>query len=229
MCTATNHHVIESGGRLLQPDHSFKRLTLDIFYKFLPRLNKHNYNSVSMKRVWPQPAFQASVHPDVWVTPTEYHVVGSDETQPISFSKVMSQGPKLQKGERLCSVCHSLGQLSSFLWINILTSRDVVVRHHKCLDHLILSALGGCHLCCLLLKAWEQYCQLLRDKNGQWVGKAKNTCVLLTGYIELSFRMERKLLRVTDVEINEVQISILCGNMPPEMGGQLICCPMICR
>jgi hypothetical protein len=66
-------------------------------------------------------------------------------------------------------------------------------------------------------------CRLSQDSTGHWVGRLEFEKATLDGWIRLKFRRKKRLLQYTGVQVDEIQISIVCGNMPPEMGGQLIC------
>ena len=149
-----------------------------------------------------------------------------DQSELYTFPENRPQVLEPQEGERLCSICLSLGQLPSEYWDNINNFRDVFIPHHYSVSTLIDSALGGCHFCNLLLKAWEETCRLSQDSNGHWVARLGTDIATLGDWIILRFQRAKQLLQITGVHVDEVQISILCGDMPPEMRGKLICYPM---
>ncbi|KAH7112118.1 heterokaryon incompatibility protein-domain-containing protein [Dendryphion nanum] len=142
-------------------------------------------------------------------------------------NRSMTLGYQEEKG--LCAVCLGLEKLPPESWHSIKNFSEIVVPHHRSLGALFESALKGCHLCNLLVVAWEQNCYLVKDLNGHWIGKSGFDSATLDGCIRLKFQREKQLLKYTGVPIDEVRIRILCGTMPPSWGGLLICDPTIAR
>jgi hypothetical protein len=97
------------------------------------------------------------------------------------------------------------------------------VKHHHSVSALLESARGGCHFCGLLLIAWEEKCRLYQEPRG---GKADFNSASSDGDIKLRFQRVETTIRLTGVKVDQVQITILCGDLLPGMGGQLICKPM---
>jgi len=99
--------------------------------------------------------------------------------------------------------------------------RNVVVNHHTSFDALIKSVRGGCHLCGLMLMAWEENCRFVQEPGGGWLGKAKYDSASLNDGITLQFQRVATKIPQTDVVFGELQVVILCG----ELGefGRLIC------
>ena len=113
--------------------------------------------------------------------------------------------------------------LDSTHWDAINNFRKVIVNHHDSFDALLKSAREGCHLCGLLLIAWEEICRLDQEPGGGWVGKAGFDLASLNEGIRLEFQRVETKIQLTGVIIDEVQITILCGELLSSMGGRLIC------
>jgi hypothetical protein len=156
-----------------------------------------------------------------WVCPP-----GGEQARPACFGDSQLRVPDRSESDRLCSACMSLGHLKSTHWDSINNFRGVVVKHHHSLSALLESARGGCHFCGLLLTAWEGKCRLYQEPRGGWIGKADFNSASLDGDIKLRFQRVKTTIRLTGVKVDEVRITILCGDLLPGMGGQLICEPM---
>jgi len=153
-----------------------------------------------------------------WVVP----LVG-DQAQPVCFGVGQLRIPERPKSERLCSACMSLSRLESTHWEEINNFRKVVVDHHHSFNALLKNALEGCHLCGLFLIALEERCRLDQEPGGVWVGKAQDNSISLNDGIKLELERVKSTIRLTRVVVDEVQITILCGNLPSSMCGRLIC------
>ncbi|KAH6864737.1 heterokaryon incompatibility protein-domain-containing protein [Alternaria rosae] len=150
-----------------------------------------------------------------WVRPP-----GGDQAQPTCFGIGQLRIPERSESQRLCSACMSLGCLNSTHWESINNFRKVIVDHHHSFDAILKSAREGCHLCGLLLIAWEEKCSLEQEPGGGWVGKLGLDSVSLSEGIRLEFKRWAPTLRSN---LDEVRINILCGDLPSTMGGRLIC------
>jgi hypothetical protein len=117
-----------------------------------------------------------------------------------------------------------LGQLESTHWNTINNFGEVIIEHHHSFDALLESGREGCHLCGLLLIAWEEKCRLIQEPGGGWVGKEGRESYSLDGDIALRFERAREV--VYDAEMDRIHVTILCGDLPRHMCGQLICKPM---
>jgi hypothetical protein len=156
-----------------------------------------------------------------WVCPP-----GGEGVQPACFGGSQIRIPDRPEGDRLCSTCTSLGHLERNYWDSINNFRGIVVKHHHSVTALLESARGGCHFCGLLLIAWEEHCRLYQESKGAWVGKADFNSASLHGGIKLKYQRVETTIHLTGVKVDEVQITILCGDLLPGMGGQLICKPI---
>ncbi|ORY08584.1 heterokaryon incompatibility protein-domain-containing protein [Clohesyomyces aquaticus] len=156
-----------------------------------------------------------------WVVPP-----GDDRSRPSCFGESQARIQERSESERLCSSCLSLGRLTAKHWDAVNKFREITANHHHSVSALLESVRGGCHLCGLLLIAWEQNCSLSQESNGDWVGKAETNSVSLDSEIKLRFQRVQTKIQLTGVEVDEVQITILCGDMLPGMAGQLICTPI---
>lgn len=155
-----------------------------------------------------------------WIYPPD-----TEQTRPACFGDGQFQIPDRSGSDRLCSTCMSLGHLESTLWDSINNFHEVIVKHHRSVSVLIESARGGCHLCGLLLIAWEETYRLDQDPTGEWVGRIYGESVSLNGDVTLRFKRELETAPFSGVEVDEVRITILCGDLPPGMVGRLICTP----
>jgi len=117
----------------------------------------------------------------------------------------------------------SLGRLNSTHWDAINNFREVIVEHHDSFDALLESAREGCHLCGLLLIAWEEECDLEQEPGGGWVAKSGSDWASVSDGIKLKFHRVKTTIPRTNVIVDEVRITIVCGNLRPSMGGRLIC------
>jgi hypothetical protein len=156
-----------------------------------------------------------------WVCPPD-----GERAQPACFEDSQFPATDRSGSDRLCSTCMSLGHLESTHWDSINNFREVVVKHHHSVSALLESARRGCHCCGLLLIAWEENCRLYQEPGGGWTGKAGFDSVSLDGDIRLRYERVRTTIPLTGVEVDEVQITILCGGLLPGMSGRLICKPM---
>jgi hypothetical protein len=156
-----------------------------------------------------------------WVGPP-----GGEGAQPACFGGSQIRIPDRPEGDRLCSVCMRLSQLKSTYWDSINNFCGVIVKHHHSVSALLESARGGCHFCGLLLIAWEENCELNQEPRGGWIGKAGSISASLHGGIKLKYQRVETTIHLTSVKVDEVQITILCGDLLPGMGGQLICKPI---
>jgi len=152
-----------------------------------------------------------------------------DHAQPICFGRIRLRFPKGSESDRLCSACMGLGSRKHTLWKRIDKFRKVAVGHHHSFDALLESARGGCHLCGLLLIAWEENCDLSQDPSGGWVGKAGPDVASLNDGIRLEFQRVETSMPLTGLTVDEVHITILCGGLPSRMGGRLICKAIDCE
>jgi len=153
-----------------------------------------------------------------WAFPT-----GGKQARPACFGIGQFRIPERSKSDRLCSACMSLDRLDSTYWEEINNFREVIVDHHNSFDALLKSARGGCHLCVLILIAWEDVCRLEQETGGGWVGKLGFRSVSLNDGSRLSFKRIGKTLPHENFIPDEVQITILCGDLPHNMRGRLIC------
>ncbi|KAF2006387.1 HET-domain-containing protein [Amniculicola lignicola CBS 123094] len=180
----------------------------------------------------PTPAVKASfpcevvpggirIKTQTWICPP-----GGERARPACFGDNQLQIPDRSGSERLCSTCISLGRLTTTHWDSINNFREVIVKHHHSVSALIESVRGGCHFCGLLLIAWEEKCCLCQEPSGEWVGKAECNSASLHGGIKLRFQRVETKIHLTGIKVDEVQITILCGDLLPGMGGQLICTPL---
>ncbi|KAF2690603.1 HET-domain-containing protein [Lentithecium fluviatile CBS 122367] len=155
-----------------------------------------------------------------------WYCAPGDIGHPSLFPDLQTWRTDSWKEDGLCPNCLSLGQLPSKHWDSVNNFREIIVQHHRTFDTFLRSALQGCQLCCLLLQSWEQNCRLCQDPKRRWFAKLGFESAALDDCIQLKFRREKKILPYMDVRLDEIQIHILCGNMPPAMAGQLICYPM---
>jgi hypothetical protein len=151
---------------------------------------------------------------------------GYSQARPTCFGDGQFQIPDRSGSDRLCSTCMNLGHLESTLWDSINNLHEIIVKHHRSVSALIESGRGGCHLCGLLLVAWQEKCRLDQELTGRWVGKRPGKSAALYGDITLKFERVEVTIPITKVKVDQVQITILCGDLLPSMGGQLICTPM---
>jgi hypothetical protein len=149
-----------------------------------------------------------------------------NQPRPTCFGDGQFQIPDRSGSDRLCSTCTSLGHLESPHWDSINNFHEVIVKHHRSVSALFESARGGCHLCGLLLIAWEENCRLDQEPTGEWVGRRLYISVPLNGDITLKFERVEMTIPFTNVKVDQVQITILCGDLLPSMDGRLICTPM---
>jgi hypothetical protein len=156
-----------------------------------------------------------------WVCPP-----GGERAQPACLGHSGIPIPDRAASDRLCSACTSLSRLNNTHWESINNFHEVVMKHHHSVSALLESVRGGCHLCGLLLIAWEENCELCQEPGGRWVGRAGADSVSLHGDIKLSYQRTRATISLTGIEVDEVQINILCGDLLPGMGGRLVCKPM---
>jgi hypothetical protein len=159
-----------------------------------------------------------------WVCPP-----GCEQARPACFGDSQLPATNRSGNDRLCSICMSLGHLESTHWDSINNFREVVVKHHHSVSALLESVRRGCHCCGLLLIAWEENCRLYQEPGGGWTGKADFDSVSLDGDIRLRYQRVRTTISLTGDEVDEVQITILCGGLQPGMSGRLICKPMDCE
>ena len=146
--------------------------------------------------------------------------VCGNQAQPACFGVSQLQIPKRPEMERLCSTCMSLGRLNSTHWEDINDFREVIVNHHHSVDALLKSAREGCHLCGLLLIAWEDNCRLDQEPGGGWVGKDGFKSIPFNDGIRLKFQRVKKTYMGA---VDEVQLTILCGDSLFDYSGHLIC------
>ena len=148
---------------------------------------------------------------------------GGDQAQPTCFGLSQLRIPERSENDRLCSTCTSLGHLNSRHWEGINDFREVIVQHHHSFNALLKSAREGCHLCGLLLIAWEEKCQWEKEYGDEGVGKAGLGSASLNDGVRLKFQRKRMENEQRGLVFDEVQITILCGDLPCGMGGRLIC------
>lgn len=151
---------------------------------------------------------------------------GAEQARPTCFVDGQFQIPDRSGSDRLCSACTSLGNLESTYSDGINKFHGVTVKHHRSVSALIESGRGGCHLCGLLLVAWQEKCRLDQELTGRWVGKRPGKSAALYGDITLKFERVEVTIPITKVKVDQVQITILCGDLLPSMDGRLICTPM---
>jgi len=145
---------------------------------------------------------------------------GNDQAQPACFGGGKLQIPERSESDRLCSVCLSLGRLNSTHWHDIAHTSGVVINHHHSFHALVKSAREGCHLCGLLLIAWEEEYRLEQEPGRGWVGKAQYDSASLNEGIKLKFERLDTTIPLNGGMIDEVRITSLCGEF---LGGRLIC------
>lgn len=150
----------------------------------------------------------------------------NDQARPTCFGYGQFQIPDRSGSDRLCSTCMSLGHLESTLWDSINNFHEVIVKHHHSVNALVESACGGCHFCGLLLMEWESRFYLCQEPGGGWVGESGTDAASLDGDIKLKIERVKKTDRFRGFEAEEIQIAILCGDLPPGILRQLICTPM---
>lgn len=148
-----------------------------------------------------------------------------DKARPICLGDSQLRMPDRPRKDRLCPTCTSLGNLTDTHWDSISSFHQVVVDHHHSVGALLESVRGGCHFCGLLLIAWEEKCFLCQQPSGAWIGRIKDYAVSLDGGIKLNFRRLRPKKNSTGIKTHGIEITILCGNMMPSMGGRLLCTP----
>jgi len=148
---------------------------------------------------------------------------GGDQAQPACFGIGQLRIPERPESGRLCSACMSFGRLNNTHWGSINNFRAVFINHHHSFDALLTSAREGCHLCGLLLIAWEEKCRFDQEPGGGWVANGWLYSASLNAGIRLEFQRVRKTIPWTSVDVDEVEITIRCGNLPSSMRGRLIC------
>ena len=148
---------------------------------------------------------------------------GEEKAQPGCFGASQLRIPEHSESDRLCSTCTSLGHPNSTRWKSINNFLIVIVDHHHSFDALLKSAHEGCHLCGLLLIAWEEKWYLEQESGIGWAAKRWSSSASLNAGIRLEFRRVIRTLAWNSVVVDEVQISILCGDTPLIRGGRLIC------